>query len=106
MPSIDIHAAKSRQRTGKDYLAVHRWVDDPDHKAERHDITRVLEIARMFTEIHGEEAAREYVQHLADDLQGKFGHLMEEMQGSLAGALAYFGVRAQDTPQPPQGDGR
>ena len=34
----------------------------------------------MFKEKYGEEAAREYVQHLADDLNGKFNHLVEEVQ--------------------------
>ena len=34
----------------------------------------------MFKEKYGEEAAREYVQHLADDLNGKYNHLVEDVQ--------------------------
>lgn len=45
------------------------------HKENRHDITRVLEFSQMLREKYDEEAAREYVQHLADDLNGKFNHL-------------------------------
>jgi hypothetical protein len=45
----------------------------------------------MFEEKYGEEAAREYVQHLADDLNGKFNHLVEDVQ-ALMDQLAYFGA--------------
>ncbi|VAX19358.1 hypothetical protein MNBD_NITROSPINAE03-324, partial [hydrothermal vent metagenome] len=55
MPSIEIHAETSKQRTDKPYLEVHEWMDDPEHKVERHDITRVLEFSRMFKEKYGEE---------------------------------------------------
>jgi hypothetical protein len=61
MPSIEKHADISKQRTGKAYQQVHEWIDDPQHKGERHDITRVLKFSRMFREKYGEEAAREYV---------------------------------------------
>jgi hypothetical protein len=42
MPSIEKHAESSMERTNKNYLEVHEWMDDPEHKAARHDITRVL----------------------------------------------------------------
>jgi hypothetical protein len=93
MPSIEKHADISKQRTGKSYQQVHEWIDDPQHKEERHDITRVLEFSRMFREKYGEEAAREYVQHLADDLTGKFNHLVEDVQVLVDKTLAYFGAK-------------
>jgi hypothetical protein len=93
MPKIDIHVASSTQRTGKDYREVHEWIDDPVHKNERHDITRVLEFSAMFREKYGEEGAQEYVQHLADDLNGKFGHLLDDVRDGLDSALRYFGAR-------------
>ena len=34
----------------------------------------------MFKEKYSEQAAREYVQHLAGDLSGKFNHLIEDVQ--------------------------
>lgn len=95
MPSIEKHVEISMQRTSKPYREVHEWIDEPQHKNERHDITRVLEFSRMFEEKHGEEAAREYVQHLADDLNGKFNHLVEDVQAIVDKTLVYFGARKQ-----------
>jgi len=95
MPSIEKHVEVSMQRTSKTYREVHEWIDEPQHKNERHDITRVLEFSRMFEEKYGEEAAREYVQHLADDLNGKFNHLVEDVQALVDKTLVYFGARKQ-----------
>jgi len=95
MPSIEKHADSSKRRTGKAYQEVHEWIDDPRHKEERHDVTRVLEFSRMLEEKYGEEAAREYVQHLADDLNSKFNHVGEELQASVDKTLVYFGVKKQ-----------
>ena len=92
MPSIEKHVKSSMERTGKPHREVHEWIDDPEHKNQRHDITRVLEFARMFEEKYGEEAAQEYVQHLADDVNGKFNHLMEDVQVLMDNTLTYFGV--------------
>jgi len=93
MPSVTKHIEISKERTGKSYQEVHEWIDDPDHKNERHDITRVLEFSRMFREKYGEEAAHEYVQHLADDLNGKFNHLVEDVQVLVDKTLSYFGAK-------------
>ena len=95
MPSIEKHVEISMQRTSKPYREIHEWIDEPQHKNERHDITRVLEFSRMFEEKYGEEAAREYVQHLADDLNGKFNHLVEDVQALVDKTLVYFGARKQ-----------
>jgi hypothetical protein len=92
MPSTEKHIETSLKRTGKPYHEIHEWIDDPQLKNERHDITRVLEVSRMFAEKYGEEAAREYVQHLADDLNGKFNHLVEDVQALVDKTLAYFGA--------------
>ncbi len=91
MPPIEKHTQKSIEKTGKDYLEIHEWIDDPEKKAERHDIGRVLEFAKMFEEKYGEEGAREYVQHLQDDLKGRFGHLLEDVEKIIANNLKYFG---------------
>lgn len=93
MPSIEKHTQKSMERTGKDYLEIHEWIDEPGKKAERHDIGRVLEFAKMFEEKYGGEGAREYVQHLQDDLEGRFGHLLEDVEKMIADNLKYFGCR-------------
>ena len=95
MPSIEKHVEISMKRTGKAYPEVHEWIDDPQNKDERHDITRVLEFSRMFEKNYGEKAAVEYVQHLADDLNGKFNHLIEDVQTMVDKTLAYFGAKKQ-----------
>ncbi len=91
MPPIKKHIAASLERTGKEYKEVHEWIDDPENKNERHDFTRVLEFAKMFTEKYGEEAAQEYVFHISDDLKGKFGHVIEDAEIAAKDALTYFG---------------
>jgi hypothetical protein len=93
MPPLVEHLERSRKRTGNPYREVHEWVDDPDYRDERHDITRVLEFAGMFTEKHGEEAAQEYVHHLADDLESKFTSLAEDVQSTVHRSLIYFGAK-------------
>jgi len=92
MPKVEKHLEISKQRTGSPYREVHEWIDHPDFKNERHDITRVLEFAKMFTEKYGEAAAQEYVQHLADDIKSKFGNLIEDIQSHVDKALIYFGA--------------
>ncbi len=93
MPSIEKHAQISKQRTNEWHREVHEWVDDPQYKDERHDITKIPETYQMFKDKYGEEAAREYVQHLADDLNGKFNHLIEDIQALVDKNLVYFGAK-------------
>ena len=93
MPSIEKHVEISKQRTNKSYRDIHEWIDDPQHKDERHDITKIPDTFQMFKEKYGEQAAREYVQHLADDLSGKFNHLIEDVQVLIDKNLTYFGAK-------------
>lgn len=92
MPPIEKHIQTSLSRTGKEYREIHEWIDDPEKKNERHDITKVLKFAKMFEEKYGEEAAQEYVQHLSDDLKGKFGHVIEDIEKIVGDTLSYFGA--------------
>lgn len=93
MPSIEKHVEISLKRTGKQYLEVHQWIDDPATKNERHDINAIPDNFQMFKEKYGEEAAREYVQHLSDDVKGRFGHLLEDFEKEMAAAIKYFGSK-------------
>ena len=93
MPSIEKHVEISKQRTNKSYREIHEWIDDPQNKDARHDITKIPDTFQMFKEKYGEEAAREYVQHLADDLRGKFNHLIEDVQDLIDKNLTYFGSK-------------
>jgi hypothetical protein len=93
MPSIEKHVEISKQRTNRDYREVHECIDDPQHRDERHDITRIPDTFQMFMEKYGEQAAREYVQHLAGDLNGRFNHLIEDVPASIDKNLTYFGTQ-------------
>ena len=93
MPSIEKHSAISLKRTGKSYTEIHEWIDEAFYKDERHDVTKIPDNFQMFKEKYGEEAAREYVQHLADDLNGKFNHLIEDVQALIDKNLKYFGAK-------------
>ncbi len=93
MPSIEKHIEISKQRTNQSFREIHEWIDEPEHKDERHDITKIPDTFQMFKEKYGEQAAREYVQHLADDLNGKFNHLIEDVQALINKNLIYFGAK-------------
>jgi hypothetical protein len=95
MPSIAKHIEISKQRRNQSHREIHeyKWIDDPVHKDERHDVTKIPDTFQMFKEKYGEQAAREYVQHLADDLNGKFNHLIGDVQTLVDKNLAYFGAK-------------
>lgn len=94
MPPLDKHLKTSVEKTGKDFKAVHEWIDDdPLKKAERHDITRIFEYGKMFEEQYGKEAREEYIRHIHDDVKAKFDHVREDLEKSLSETLAYFGVK-------------
>ena len=94
MPTIEKHIEISLQRTGKHYQQLHAWIDDPEKREERHDLTRILEFSRAIGAESGEEAAREYIQHIADDYNGKCGHAMEKAQEIIDKALESLGAYA------------
>ncbi len=94
MPSIEKHRTVSVERTGKDFMEVHEWLDgDPEKKAERHDITKMYEYGKLIKERHGEEALQEYIRHIHDDLKAKFEHMKQDLDKTIADTLAYFGVK-------------
>ncbi len=96
MPSIEKHAETSRNRTGRDYLDLHEWIDkDPSTKVERHNITKIHEYGQMMLDKYGSEGLQEYLQHIHDDLLARFGHVKEDLEKSVQDTLAYFGVTAR-----------
>lgn len=100
MPSIQKHVEISRQRTGKDYLELHEWIDkDPEKKVERHDITKIYEYGRMMEDKYGPEGLQEYLQHIHDDFIARFNHVKEDVDKAIADTLAYFGVKSDPAPK-------
>jgi|GEM_PF-217171 len=94
MPSIEKHIEVSRGRTGKDYLELHEWIDkDPATKVERHDITKIPEYGKMMEKKYGPEGLQEYLRHIHDDFNARFGHVKEDVEKAIGDTLAYFGVK-------------
>ncbi len=93
MPPVQGHTKSSMERTGKEYKEVHEWLDDPEKKAERHDLTKIHEYSLMFEQKYGAEAREEYVRHLQDDMKAKFTHLQHDFEKQIKDTLAYFGVK-------------
>jgi hypothetical protein len=71
MPPTEKHVATSRRRAGQDYAELHNWIDDPVHKNDRHDFSRIWENGLLVRERFGEEGVREYIEHLRQDMETK-----------------------------------
>jgi hypothetical protein len=72
MPPVPGHTKSSTERTGKEYKEVHEWLDlDPEKKAERHDITKIVEHGTMIEQKYGVEARQEFIRHLHDEHEGE-----------------------------------
>ncbi|MBF0154945.1 MAG: hypothetical protein HQL64_14480 [Magnetococcales bacterium] len=91
MSKLDVHYQRSLTRTGKEYRDIHEWIDEPDKKYERHDLGKILEYSKMWSEKYGEEGAREYLCHLQDDVEARFNHLLDDMRKMTEDNLRYFG---------------
>lgn len=82
MPPLDVHLKNSKQKTGKEYEELHRWMDDDKIKAlEVHDISKIHENIRYVREKWGEEAVREFIFHIKEDMEQR---IRENLQ--------YFGL--------------
>lgn len=115
MPKTDVHIAASKHKTGNPHEAVHGFVDFEPKKPARHDVTKMVDYSRLIEARYGTQAAQELVQHIHDDMQGKFkdfvgmlrkragelsksdassavGTLVSEAEKKLADILAYFGI--------------
>jgi hypothetical protein len=94
MPPVAVHMKTSTERTGNDYQALHEWLDnDPEMKAERHDVSRIYEYGIIIEEKFGKEGLEEYVRHISDDIKARFRHLKDELDASIDETLWCFGVR-------------
>ena len=69
MPSLKIHCANSRKRTGNSYEELHKWMDEPqkelgiNHRTERHDTSYIPEVKERWKGI----GVREFLNHIAED---------------------------------------
>lgn len=92
MPPTEKHFETSVKRTGKDYADLHRWIDDAEHKNERHDFTKIWHFGPQLVEQYGEEGVAEYIEHLREDMEKKFKKIRHEYKASMKDAYAYFGI--------------
>jgi len=93
MPPVEKHLKISSERTGEEFRELHEWIDNPEKKAERHDITKIHEYGKMIEEKYGENGLQEYIQHIHDDVQAKFNHILHDFEKTMKETLAYFGVK-------------
>jgi hypothetical protein len=96
MPPVEKHLKISSERTGQDFRELHEWIDDPEKKPERHDITKIHEYGKMIEEKYGEKGLQEYIQHIHDDVRAKFDHIMHDFEKAMKETLAYFGVQERE----------
>jgi len=96
MPPTEKHFTTSLNRTGKDYADLHRWIDDAEHKNERHDFTRIWDFSPKIAEQYGEEGVREYIEHLREDMETKFKKIRHEYKDAMAAAQEYFGIKRKE----------
>ncbi|MGQ3685292.1 MAG: hypothetical protein ACUBOA_09870 [Candidatus Loosdrechtia sp.] len=68
MPPYNKHLETSTKRTGKDYQAIHDWLDNhPQMKAERHSLDKLTGNISFVRSSFGNEAVAEYLQQLVED---------------------------------------
>lgn len=93
MPPTTKHLQTSLSRTGKDYAELHAWIDDPARKAERHDFTRILDLAPQIRAQHGDEGVAEFIEHLREDMDTKLMMIWGEDATTRDEALDCYGIR-------------
>lgn len=84
MPSLRVHCAVSKERTGFDFKELHEWIDAPykklgfNHRLERHayntaDEKEILKYWENKSEGFGDKAVVEWLFHIAiDNLETAF----------------------------------
>ncbi len=92
MPPTTKHLQTSISRTGKDYAALHHWIDDPVLKAERHDFTKIWDFGPEIKAKFGEEGLREYIEHLREDIDVKLMKIWGKDATTRDEALDYYGI--------------
>tara|TARA_Y100000310_G_scaffold343510_1_gene451502 strand:+ start:5916 stop:6239 length:324 start_codon:yes stop_codon:yes gene_type:complete len=71
MPNLKIHCKSSKERTGKTYEDLHKWMDDgqkyleKDHRFERHSTSYI----KFVMEKYGKEGVKEFLLHIIEDYQ-------------------------------------
>lgn len=89
MPKIEVHSKESLERTGKEFIELHEWIDDPSKKPEHHDITRIYHHSREIEEKWGKEGVQEFINHIQTDIKAQVSRIQEDIKN----VLSYFGIK-------------
>ena len=71
MPSLKVHCAVSKERTGEEFKELHEWMDEPqkelgiNHRTQRHDTSFIDYVKERW----GGKGVREFLKHIADDYE-------------------------------------
>ncbi len=71
MPDLKTHTAISKQRTGKSYTKLHKWIDEPSkclgraHRIERHN--QSSDYQKYIEKLYGKKGVIEWLVHIALD---------------------------------------
>jgi hypothetical protein len=105
MPSLRVHCAVSRERTGFNFKELHEWIDDPckdlgiNHRTERHSYNKKEEnkICNYWDKEKGDgwgkKAVVEWLFHIAvDNLETAFKMARKAYRGDHAYNFFKFGM--------------
>lgn len=77
MPSLEDHIARSVKRTGREYRALHEWLDGHDlgifERLRRHGILGISKVEPVVREMFGEDGVEEYIEHIREDYMPLLG---------------------------------
>jgi len=97
MPSLRVHKAISRERTGDTYEELHKWIDKPqkangiNHRTERHSFN--LKERNFIKKKWGEKAVVEWLFHIAiDNLETAFKEANKTYRNGRAYNFFKFGL--------------
>jgi hypothetical protein len=71
MPNLRVHCKKSKERIGKDYEELHKWMDEgqkyleKDHRFERHSGSYIDYVMKTW----GKDGVIEFLNHIIDDFK-------------------------------------
>ncbi len=89
MPKVEMHLKESLERTGIEHRELHEWIDDPSLKPEHHDITKIYQHAKYIEEKWGEEAVKEFINHIQTDIRTQVSRIQDDIKN----VLGYFGIK-------------
>ena len=100
MASYKEHCAECKEKLGKDYSVVHRWLDEffckmgwhERHRCVRHHLKGIEEVRKMW----GDEAAEAARLHISTDFYGYVPKDVNDVQAWFIGVVHLPNVENKD----------